>query len=509
MKKRVMLLVVMGIGAMGLKGSPVDLSSPAAELGAAGSKGHLEIWNEVPEVGLQLGSTYLPFRYKFSSDRSVQGVLGAGFYAPMLEAHSVLIRPRVMKAGLPCGKSIYFWQVANDANKYQSVDKEWSGEVKGGDFTFRRSDGWEIGYRQGKLSSITCDDRHTYRWSYNGNRLSSIERDGMTVISIGSGSDGQLISLTAHNKNYVVAYGARPMPEVRQGKVVVIDDASVLSKISGPGYQGAEFLFKMNPQGKPTLTLKEGSGQETTYTWNPANGILMSEEGPEGKWSYQVGKVTQEFGLPPLKRTSSDGKTESVVIDHKMGTYTVQGSDGVKRVTQVFTAPGPLYDKVKKVEESKHGVQKASMKASYDEAGRLIRKIDEQGNITTFNYDQNGKLVGKTEVPSPAKAQKIREKEGKLLKSLEKTQNPEDRDVFLLRLGLLYIHDKGDHAKALSLLGGMTNPEFKYILQLHSITYDDSKTNAQKHRAYEKLKVDFPEKAQGLEPYLKQTSPSA
>ena len=50
---------------------PVDLSAPTTELGAAGSKGYLEIWKEVEGVGFQLGKSYLPLRYKFTSDPSV------------------------------------------------------------------------------------------------------------------------------------------------------------------------------------------------------------------------------------------------------------------------------------------------------------------------------------------------------------------------------------------------------------------------------------------------------
>jgi hypothetical protein len=207
------LLAFLLLGMIGgmAKANPVDLSATAVELGSAGSKGHLEIWKEVPEVGLQLGGSYLPFRYKFTTDPSVRGVLGVGFFAPMLEAHSVLIRPRVMRAGLPCGKTIYLWQHGTDQSKYQSVDKEWNGEVKGGDFSFRRSDGWEISYHQGRLSSIVTDDHHTFSWQYNGSLLTSILQDGLRVITIGSESDGKLSTLTAHNKNYQVTYGKRPI----------------------------------------------------------------------------------------------------------------------------------------------------------------------------------------------------------------------------------------------------------------------------------------------------------
>src|ERR1700760_3596316 len=87
---------------------PVDLSAPSTALGASNSKGYLEIWREIDDIGLDMGKdSYLPLRYMFSSEENVGGILGPGFYVPMFEAKNVLIREQMMRAFLPCGKGLY------------------------------------------------------------------------------------------------------------------------------------------------------------------------------------------------------------------------------------------------------------------------------------------------------------------------------------------------------------------------------------------------------------------
>lgn len=495
-------------GSNGVEANPVDLSAPTVELGAAGSKGYVEIWKELPQVGLQLGGTYLPFRYKFTTDPTVSGVFGPGFYAPILEAHSVLIRERVMRAGLPCGKTIYFWQDFSDPQKYQTVDKTWTGLATDHEFTFWRGDGWKLTYRDGRLSSLVTDDRHTYTWNYSGSLLTSIARDGLEVLNIQLGVGGSIRAISCQNKSYPVEYEKRPLTETIQGMTVIKDLVPALSKIAEADGKGDLFTFELTSEMQPDLKVQNPSGQETAYYWNPTNNLISREEGPEGKWTYTIGETKEGFGLPGLIRTSDDGKTEKIDVDRKLGIYTVVGSDGVKKVTQVFTAPGPLYNKVKQVEEiSPSGVKVTKLKASYDEAGRLIRKIDDQGNITTLSYDQKGKVSGKEEALSTARVQKLKEREEQLLQSLAETQNPQDRDGSLMRLGLFYIHEKRNHIKALSLLENIADIETRNIIRLHSISYDHTKTTDQKHDLYEKLKADFPEKSKALESYIKQTSP--
>jgi len=155
--------------------NPVDLSVPGGELGAANPKGYLEIWREIDGVGLQLGKgSYLPLRYKFSSDPTIGGILGPGFYLPMFEARNSLIRERTMRAYLPCGKGLYLWRDTIDPNKFNTPDKEWTGYLNGDDFIVWRDDGWKVLYHKSRLASITSDDNHVFNWAYDNGELALV-----------------------------------------------------------------------------------------------------------------------------------------------------------------------------------------------------------------------------------------------------------------------------------------------------------------------------------------------
>ena len=172
---------------------PVDLSAPTGGVGAANSFGYLEIWRQVDDVGLQQGSSFLPLRYKFSSEPHTRGMLGPGFYVPMFEARNVLIREQMMRAFLPCGKGLYLRRDSVDQNKFQTVDQVWTGSLSldGEDFTIWRDDGWKLLYHNSRLTSLTTDDNHTFTWSYDNGMPTGVTEDGKSVITVEPGADGK------------------------------------------------------------------------------------------------------------------------------------------------------------------------------------------------------------------------------------------------------------------------------------------------------------------------------
>lgn len=475
---------------------PVDLSAPTTELGAAGSKGYLEIWKEVEGVGFQLGKSYLPLRYKFTSDPSVRGILGPGFYMPMFEARSLLIRDKVMRASLPCGKVIYFWQDPVDPNKFQSVDKEWTGVITGKQFTVSRDDGWTIVYDGGRLSSITTDDHHVFTWIYSGSIPVAVNKDGSSVITVEPGVDGGIKAIDFEGKSYQANYGQRPMMQIINGVPIIQQLASELTGFKNPDGKGATFTFELTPQRAPTLTLND-NGQETTYIWNPTSNYLVNEDGPGGKWTYSVGRVNQEFGIPPLSRKSSDGKTEGVSVDNKAGIYTRVGTDGVKTVTQVFETPGPLYLKVRNIEQISGKVTKTIMRASYDEAGRMIRKIDGNGNLTIFTYDKSGKLTGKTHAFTKEKqAQLVIEEKG-LLKALAAITPGSDKVEAIRSLAQFYLLESNEPSKAAPFISQLDH-DHAYAMRVQLIDYDEALSPLQKVAGYQSLLKEYPEHQEDL-----------
>jgi hypothetical protein len=101
-----------------------------------------------------------------------------------------------MRAYLPCGKGLYFWRDTVDPNKFQTVDKGWTGYVtgdNGDDFTVWRDDGWKVFYHKTRLTSITSDDNHIFTWSYDSvGAGASVSEDGQSILTIEPNVAGQV-----------------------------------------------------------------------------------------------------------------------------------------------------------------------------------------------------------------------------------------------------------------------------------------------------------------------------
>jgi YD repeat-containing protein len=485
--------------------APVDLSEPSGQLGSADMKGGLQIWREVEGVGLQLGkSSYLPLRFKFSSVGTPgAGMLGAGFYCPMFEARNALIRPKVMRADLPCGKVLYFWGDTADETRFQTVDKEWTGSVvEGGGFIFWRDDGWKLTYRQSRLSELVTDDKHVFSWDYAANGMAEdVKEDGYIVIEIDPNGEGQADDFVFKRQHYKLEYGDRPLMQVVMGETVVGSLARALGKFQYPDGKFETFEFGLTEEKNPTLTFTDEEEKQTVYTWDAATNHLASEKGPGGDWTYSVGKITGQFGLPPLSRKNAAGKSEAMNVDTGTGTYTATNADGTTTVTHVFKAPGPLYNKVQKVEKTIGKTTAEIYRASYDETGRLLRSIDEKGYITTFHYDPQGHLTGRTvSLPvDPKYLAPILAKEKELMKEVQDADpNTDDKDDALEALGFFYIAEMHAPEKALKLLPEMSNSLQKFNVRMHSIEGNDNLTESQKATQLAALLKDFPEQQKFL-----------
>src|ERR1700722_11303316 len=260
---------------------PVDLSAPSSAVGASNSRGYLEIWREIAGLGLQLDKdSYLPFRYKFSSEPNTGGMLGPGFYCPMFEAKSVLIRESTMQTYLPCGKVLYFWRDNTDPNKFQSVDKEWSGYLQGDDFITWRDDGWKLLYHKSRLTSLVTDDNHTFSWNYDqGGLPTGISEDGHSAITVEPNIAGQVAAFNFDSKRYEVTYAERPITQVLLGQIAIKELDQALSSFKYPDGRIETFKFALTPQLMPTLTFTNGDKQQAIYTWDAVSDYITSEQG--------------------------------------------------------------------------------------------------------------------------------------------------------------------------------------------------------------------------------------
>jgi len=501
---------VAGLGLLGGVGwgRPVDLSAPTGGIGSAGLYGDLQLWREVEGVGLQLGpGSYLPLRFRFSSSDNSRGLLGPGFYLPMFEAKNVLIREQMMRAYLPCGKGLYLRRDTVDLNKFQTLDGEWTGLVtnNGDDFILKREDGWKLLYHKGRLTSLVTDDNHTFSWDLDRSGLpSGVSEDGHPLITLEPNAAGQIAALIFDGKRYEIGYAERPLTEVLLGQTAVKELVQTLATFKYPDGTADTFKFELTPDRVPILTYTDKDKAQTLYSWDAATSHLATEKGPQGDWTYTVGKITQDYGVPTITRTNNTGKTESMAINTKIGAYTQQLADGTTLVTHLFETPGPLYNKVKSVEKISildgKEVITTTFKASYDEAGRIIREVDEKGFISTFAYGQDGKpnrtLVSPPSDPQILDELKIQEKS--FLADINKTSGVALRDDKFQTLGLFYIYKMGDPKKALALIPQMTGHIQIFNIKLHSIVDNKNLPLAAQAEQLQALIKDYPEQKEML-----------
>ena len=474
--------------------APVDLSAPGNELGSADPKGYLQIWREVDGVGLQLGKgSYLPLRYRFSTESDREGLLGAGFSLPMFEARNVLLREDTMRAYLPCGKGLYLWRTANDPNKFQTPDKVWTGYATADDFTVSRDDGWKVIYRNGRLVSITSDDNHKFAWSYDGVGGGNVAEDGKIILTMEPGSGGQIADFVFGGKSYKVEYGKRPIFVVVGGQTTLKALAPALVKLELPDGRAQTFEFGLTDERMPKLASMDADGPSAEYTWDGASRHLVTEKNPAAEWRYKIGDTKEAFGMPTISRTSGDGKNESTSVNVKEGVYTLQNADGSTVVTRVFKTPGPLYDKVQKVESVEKGVTSTIYRAAFDDAGRIIRETNAQGRVTAFAYDEHGKLKGKSYsvTKDPEILARLHRQEQDLTKQIADAGDPESKQEAIRDLAEFYLRVMRDKEKAAPFVSQIDH-DHMYMLRVQGIDAEELLTPLQKAEQFRQLLTDYP-----------------
>jgi YD repeat-containing protein len=189
-----------------------------------------------------------------------------------------------------------------------------------------------------------------------------------------------------------------------------------------------------------------------------------------------------------------------MAVDTKMGTYTSKALDGTTTVTKIFNTPGPLYQKVRSVEKTTSDGQTSIIyKASYDEAGRLVRNMDPNGFVVTYDYNNEGQETARhTVLPNdPGALRKIKEKESLLLSALNNAPLGA-KDTYIEKLAIFYVYGALNADKANALIQLVTEPDLVYRIKLAIIEGDPDATETQKATRLKPLLKAFPYRADQL-----------
>jgi hypothetical protein len=489
MKRMLITLAFAALVISGVSANPVDLSAPSNQLGASDLYGNVKVWRELGDVDFGKG-VELPLRAEFSSgDQGSSPYLGKGWTLPLLESKAFLKRESMMQVMLLCGKTLYLRRDATTPNKFQTLDKEWTGVMDGDQITISRADGWELQYVQGKLRQLKTDKGRRLTWVYNGGLATEIREDGnggtASPLQVVMGDSGIPRGIIVNGKEHRFELEKRPIVKNESGMNVVEQLQPSLASWTWPDGKSESYEFAVTPEVVPTLKVTDAEKVATTYTWDPKSGHILSD----GMWTYQIGEVSKPYDLPRIERTNSKGEKEFTYTDQKAGITDRQTLEDGHRITQVFSSPGNLYGKVRKIEVvDPKGNKTPLLQLSYDEQGRLYRKIDKDGFGVVYTY-------GGREGERQLIAKDIRWQEKiKALKDKIEQLKGEERNEVIQDLAMYYIHKLADVSEARRLIPLVTDRNVAFNIKIHIIDNEKSEFD-QRISEYRDLEKQFPEYA--------------
>jgi RHS Repeat. len=482
--------------------NPVNLEAPSNSLGSADLYGNLRIWREIDEVDFGKDVS-IPLRVEFSAANTGDSpYCGRGWWVPLLEANAYLKRENMMHARLLCGKSMWLRRDRRDPTKYRTLDQEWTGVISGDEIVIAREDGWELRYKQGLIRQLRTDTGRVLVWSRSGNLVTEIREtgSGTAPFRLVTTSGGVPTGFEINGKRHSFELDKRPVVQHVNGQNLIGGLEPSLSAWTWP--DGSKELYKFEvdqqPQIMPVMTLTDREGATERYVWNPQTNAVISD----GDWTYEIGKITQEFGLPRITRKNAAGQEEFISVDNARGITEEKTIEGGHRITEIFKSTGPLYGKVRKVETlGERGNRILQYAASYDDKGRLIRETNANGITTAYTFDDAGKLTGKKVLPTRDESvqKAFAAKIGRLQQAIAAAETSGDRDSKIQDLALFYIGEMREPDKALALLGQVADPKILGTIKLMAVNHDDRLTYAGKIEGYKQLLTEFPERKEQLE----------
>lgn len=480
--------------------NPVNLEAPANSIGAADPYGNLRIWREIEEVDFGKDLT-LPLRIEFSSaNQGDSPYAGRGWWIPLIEAKAFLLRETMMQANLLCGKSLFLRRDKNDFKRFYTLDKEWTGVVSGEDIIISRADGWELRYHRGLVRQLKTDTGRTLTWARNGNLVTEIREEAVSgaPLRLLTTSGGVPNGFEVNGKKHSFDLDKKPRVRNINGQDLISGFDSSLSSWVWPDEKREAYAFEVEePEMVPNLKLTDRDAVTTTYTWNPKTNAVISD----GEWTYDIGEITQTFGLPRIARKNAAGQEEFLRVDNEKGISEEKTLDGGHKITEVFMSTGPLYGKVRKVETIENDVRRLAYQASYDDLGRLIRETNADGFTTAYTFDKDGKFSGrkllKTGDEEVLKAFQL--KEQALMRAIGEATSDGLKQEKVQDLAFFYIAEMRNPEKALALAQQVTDRKILFSIKLLAVNHNDLYTYAAKIAGYKRLVVEFPEEKQHLE----------
>lgn len=395
-------------------------------LGSATFWGHAHSSYELGT--LTLSGESIPLKLVFSTDPRVStdphNAIGSYWSIQFFESRIFPISRKTLRWSRPDGR-IFLFSKENlaDTNKvqsYKSGDGAWSArKTDGNQYELQHvRTGCYLKYTDGRLSefawSSSRDRGDLYRVRYNSVGKPQAIRNSAEVRPV--------LEFAYHRYSGLVESiifssreGARTIElDYDDYDLLETPDSPLLSELIVSEGEMHQFSYKIESGNQNAIYMveKKSSGDSTAnhrLAWEPLSGFLTDD----GVHSYAISnKSIADAGrelvegkakgmpinwLPSYAKISridrSSSKKDFVFYDTERGVMERLHKDGSKVVTYYLLSPGPVNGKVRKIEKYKNGELVSVERNAYDKAGRIIRRIDVNGDVTRWDRSADGKYV--------------------------------------------------------------------------------------------------------------------
>jgi hypothetical protein len=331
----------------------------------------------------------IPFIVNFDNTREIPSpYLGAKWKIPLLESAAIETSETETTVLMPNGVRFTFIPIANKSGFYQG-NHGLIGKITNNDFEISAPCGGEhFLFRKGRLIEVN----HKLR----------IERDvqgyAEKIIDLGSkeikmtfeyapGKDLRGIKLA--NGNVIKIEKSLAQVEGVTSGAQLINLKPALSRIefSPQNYKAYDFVILNDETAQLNARTKFGNYKH--LTWNLFTNQVISADG----WNFLVEKLDDSF---KISRSNNLGQKESWFRSEKSGLEEIEKL-GFEPTRNYFFTTGDLGNQTKRLEvKLPSGEWKPVVRNSYDERGRLLRKINEEdGTISRVSYIDGGDITWK------------------------------------------------------------------------------------------------------------------
>lgn len=289
-------------------------------------------------------------------------------------------------------------------------------------------------FRDGKLSQFCWGNgADTFRISYNGKgyplSLYNISK-GADAVRFNYNTERELagIYFPSEKKSVLIAYAPFSIcgenGDVMRGvrmvsSITFLDGRRESYQYAGEGRKSRNYLTKGGKEESAEVSVnkflqKNGDGGEGFVEWDAESGLIMSDSGGEYKVCNPLfdtrnpdssGKITRSLGVNNVESRISYKKPEYKYAQEwgyssSRAIKTTQDPDtGEETRTSYIGSPGKASMKVRKIEKRLSGEKDWNLTLSkmYDENGNLVREIDSDGNIRSWDYEVSNQYIRKIE----------------------------------------------------------------------------------------------------------------